>query len=77
MPEFTFQIVIILIRDDNELSLVRESHSLYFTVIPQTAYHHAKPYLDEGYKLHRFYAQNFEFIGGIANESSFRQNQDD
>ena len=76
MPEFTFQIVIVLIRGNDELSLVRDSHSLYFTVIPETAYHHAKPFLNDGYKLHRFYAQNFEFIGGV-NENSFRQNQDD
>ncbi len=53
MPEYTFQIVIILIRGLDEVSLVRESHSLYSTVVIETVYHHAKPYLDEGYTLHR------------------------
>jgi hypothetical protein len=64
MPEYTFQIVIILIRGDNELSLVRNSHSLYATAILETVYHYAKPFLDDGYKLHKFYTQNYEFVEG-------------
>jgi len=68
MPEYTFQIVIILIRGLDEVSLVRESHSLYSTVVIETVYHHAKPYLDEGYTLHKFYLQNFNFLKGGQHE---------
>lgn len=62
MPDYTFQIVIILIRDEDELSIVRDSHSLYATVVMQTVYHHSKPYLDNGWKLHKYYTQNYEFL---------------
>lgn len=64
MPEYTFQIVIILIRGDNELSLIKKSHSLYATVVLETAYHYVKPFLDEGYKMHKVYTQNYEFVTG-------------
>ena len=62
MPEYTFQIVIIVIRDDTELSLIKNSHSLYETAIMQTVYYHAKPFIDVGYRLHRYYTQNYEFL---------------
>lgn len=62
MPEYTFQIVIILIRGNDELSIVRDSHSLYASVIMQTVYYHAKPLLEDGWKLREYYTQNYEFL---------------
>ena len=62
MPEYTFQIVVILRRDNDEISLVRETHSLYVHLVLELAYAFAKPYLDEGYQLHKFYSQNYVFL---------------
>lgn len=62
MPEYTFEIVIILVRDGDELSLVKKSHSLYESVIPQTVYHHIVDFLNEDWKLREFYTQNYRFV---------------
>jgi hypothetical protein len=61
MPEYTFQVVIILVKNGDELGLVRESHSLYINHIMDFVYHIAKPYLADGYQLHKYYLQNFNF----------------
>lgn len=68
MPEYTFQIVIILIRDDTELSLIKTSHSLYASETTELVFKYAKPFTDVGYKIHKFYMQNYELVAPSNSE---------
>lgn len=64
MPEYIFEIVIILVRGDDELSLVKKSHSLYESVIMQTVFHHISDLLNQDWKLREYYTQNYVFLEG-------------
>jgi hypothetical protein len=64
MP-FTFEVVMILKRDENEeLSLVRKTHNLYYPVVIHLVEAWTKLYRENGWRVERFYLQNFNFKDG-------------
>ena len=63
MP-FTFEVVIILKRDfdeDEELTIVRKTHNLYYPVVIQLVEAWTKLHRVNGWRVERFYLQNFNF----------------
>lgn len=59
---YTFDVVIILERDEHEeLSLVRRTHNLYYPVVLQLVEAWTKLYRQNGWRVKSFHLQNFDF----------------
>lgn len=61
---YRFEVVIVMVRDDEELSIVRKTHSLYHTVIMHVVESWTRLYRKDGWKIRSITEQNFEFIQG-------------
>lgn len=59
---YTFEVVIIMKRDDDELSIVRKTHHLYHHAVMQLVEMWTKLYRQDGWHVFRVYEQNFEFV---------------
>ena len=61
---YRFQVVIVLKRDDEELTLVRGTHRLYHSVVMHLVESWTRLYRKEGWKIFTISEQNFEFVQG-------------
>lgn len=59
---YTFEVVIIMARDGDELSIVRKTHHLYHHAVMQLVERWTKLHRQDGWKVVRIYEQNFDFV---------------
>jgi hypothetical protein len=62
MPDFTYKVIVTLVRGTTELKIARESHSLYIGQVMQLVYHMSKEFLANGYAVKRYELEDFRFI---------------
>jgi predicted nuclease of restriction endonuclease-like RecB superfamily len=60
--DYTFEVVVILVRDGDELGLVRKVTSLYKTVVMELVKQWTQEYRDNGWQITRIYEQNYRFV---------------
>lgn len=60
--DYTFEVVVILLRDGDELSIVRRCTSLYKTVVMELVEQWTKEYRENGWQISRIYEQNYKFV---------------
>ena len=61
---YKFQVVVVMEKDGDELSIVRGTHKLYHSVIMDLVESWTRLYRQNGWKVKSIYEQNFEFIEG-------------
>ena len=68
MPDFTFKVIVTLVRGTTELKIARESHSLYIGQVMQLVYHMSKEFLENGYAVKKYELEDFRFVETKNNE---------
>lgn len=59
---YTFEVVIVMEREGDELSIVRKTHHLYHHAVMQLVESWTKLHRQDGWKIKRIYEQNFDFV---------------
>ncbi len=59
---YTFEVVIVMERAGDELSIVRKTHHLYHHAVMQLVERWTNLYRKDGWRVKRVYEQNFDFV---------------
>jgi hypothetical protein len=60
--QYTFEVVVIMHREGDELSIVRQITNLYHSVVMELVERWTREYRSNGWQVSKVYEQNYKFI---------------